>query len=162
DGGITGSYAAAAFGNRLKSELPSTVALEGEFEVPPSDILVNKALQLARLWRRLAELRTWRPLADAEAVRETLQSLGYGRAEEEMIGDWLAGVYGRQRGPDLIRVGRATADWQCQPGVKDSDPEGIFLGACLWREKTGHAPVPLPFWSAPELYHHRLNLRIGV
>jgi hypothetical protein len=24
------------------------------------------------------------------------------------------------------------------------------------------APIPLPFWSAPELYHHRLDLRIGL
>ena len=62
----------------------------------------------------------------------------------------------------MIRVGRAVADWQCQPGVKDNDSEGVFLGACLWREKTGHAPIPLPFWSAPELYHHRLHLRIGL
>jgi hypothetical protein len=28
DNGLTGSYAAAAFGNRLESELPSTAALE--------------------------------------------------------------------------------------------------------------------------------------
>ena len=38
----------------------------------------------------------------------------------------------------------------------------MFLGVCLWREKTAQAPIPLPFWSAPELYHHRLGLRIGL
>jgi HTH DNA binding domain len=79
-----------------------------------------------------------------------------------VIEDWLAGVYGRERGPDLIRVGRAVADWQCQPGVRDSDPEAVFLGACLWQDKHRGAAIPLPFWSTPELYHHRLSLRIGL
>jgi hypothetical protein len=120
-------------------------------------------LRLARSWRRLAELRSWRPVGDAEAVRTTLQSLGYGRAEDEAIKDWLAGVYGREwGGPDLIRVGRAVADWLCQPGVRDTDPEGVFLGACLWHDKNRKAAIPLPFWSAPDVYHHRLSLRVGL
>lgn len=160
--GVTGSYAAAAFGDRLRGELPSTVAQEGQIEVPPSDILVNNALRLAGLWRRIADLRTWRPLADAEAVRETLQSLGCRVSDETVIADWLAGVHMRERGPILIRAGRAVLAWMCQPGVKERDPDGVFLAACLWREKTGRAPVPLPFWSAPELYHYRLDLRVGV
>jgi len=36
------------------------------------------------------------------------------------------------------------------------------MAACLWREETAHRPIPLPFWSAAELYHHRLSLRIGI
>jgi hypothetical protein len=63
DRGITGCYAAAAVHDRLPGALPSTTAHEGGFEVPPSDILVNDALQLARLWRRIAELSSWRPAA---------------------------------------------------------------------------------------------------
>ena len=117
---------------------------------------------MARLWRQLAELRTWRPVADADAIRNTVESLCYRRVEDGVIEDWLAGVDGRNRGPDLIRVGRAAADWLCQPGVTDRDPEGVSLGACLWHDKNRTAPIPLPFWSAPELYHHRLTLRIGL
>jgi hypothetical protein len=104
---------------------------------------------LASSWRRLAELRTWRPLADVETVRKTLQSLGYGRVQEEVIEDWLA-VYGSDKGADLIRAGRATIDWQCQPGIRERDPEGVFLGACLWREKNRDVPIPLPFRLAAE------------
>ena len=110
----------------------------------------------------MAELRTWRPLADAETVRKSLQSLGCGHVEEGVIEDWLTGIYTRERGPDLIRAGRAVMDWRCQPGVKDRDPDGVYLAACLWQEKNRGAPIPLPFWSAPELYHHRLGLKIGV
>ena len=73
DSGITGSYAAAAVADRLHGELPSTVRQEGGVEAAPSDILVNDALRLARLWRRLAELRTWQPLHDDDALREALQ-----------------------------------------------------------------------------------------
>ena len=38
-------------------------------DVVPSDQIVGAALRLARLWRRLAEHRTWRPVADVAAVR---------------------------------------------------------------------------------------------
>jgi hypothetical protein len=100
DSGITGSYAAAVIGERLK----------GEFEVPPSDILVNKALQLARLWRRIAELRSWRPLKDTGTLREALRSLGCGAAGDVEIADWLDSIRALERGPVLIRAGRAARD----------------------------------------------------
>jgi hypothetical protein len=45
---LTGSYAAAAFGDRLASEMPFTAALESEWAEAPSDIMVNQALQRAR------------------------------------------------------------------------------------------------------------------
>jgi hypothetical protein len=166
-GGAT-SYGAAARCDQLVTAMPTTTAQHGDLDGVMAtgaiglDIAANRALRLARLWRRLAELRSWRPVDDAGTVRDTLQSLGYGRAEDETIKDWLAGVYGRERGPDLIRVGRAAADWLCQPGVRDTDPEGVFLGACLWHDKNRKAPIPLPFWSAPDLYHHRLSLRVGL
>src|ERR1700730_2465671 len=67
DNRLTGSYAAAAFGDRLKTELPSTMAQESEWTAAPSDITVNHALRLARQWRRLAETRSWRPLADGDS-----------------------------------------------------------------------------------------------
>jgi HTH DNA binding domain len=166
-GGVT-SYGAAARGGRLAAVLPTTAARHGDLDglvetgAVGIDIAANRALRLANAWRRLAELSTWRPLADAEAVRNTLRSLGCGRVEDGVIEDWLTGICGRDRGPDLIRAGRAAVDWLCQPGVRDRDPEGPFLGACLWYDKNRAAPIPLPFWSASELDHHRLTLRIGL
>ena len=65
DQGLTSSYGVAFNAGRLDAAIPATAALES-FESAPSDIMVNQALQLARLWRRLAELRTWRPLADID------------------------------------------------------------------------------------------------
>ncbi len=79
-----------------------------------------------------------------------------------MIENWLAGIYGREQGPDLIRTGRAIIDWMCQPGVRDKDPEGVFLGVCVWCDKNHKALISLPFWSAPEQYHHRLSLKTGL
>jgi hypothetical protein len=163
DRGSTGSYGAAFRAGHLAAEIPATSALEGDFQVSPSDIFIGQALRLARLWRRLAELRTWRPLADTGAVQETLQSLGcrgaLGHAE---IADWLASVQTQERGPVLIRAGRAACDWMNQPGVKPDNPDGMFLAACLWREKALRRPIPLPFWSAPEQCHHRLGLHVGL
>jgi hypothetical protein len=168
DYGAVTSFGAGAHGDRLATVMPATIAQHGDTDgivetgAIGLDAAANRALKLARSWRRLAELRTWRPVADAKAMRKTLQSLGYGRVEDEVIEDWLGGFYGRNTGPDLIRAGRATIDWLCQPGVKDRDPEGVFLGACLWSEKNRTVPIPLPFWSAPEQYHNRLELRVGL
>jgi HTH DNA binding domain len=162
DSGITGSYAAAAVADRLRGELPSTVLQEGGIEAPPSDILVNDALRLARLWRRLAELRTWRPLHDAIALRDALRSLGCRTLDDAEIADWLRFIDALDRGPVLIRAGRAARDWINRAGVEPYNSAGFFVAACLWREQTGPRPIPLPFWSAPELYHHRLSLRIGI
>ena len=65
DAGLTGSYAAAALAGRLGAELPTMTARDSRPDVVPSDEVVGGALRLARLWRRLAEHRTWRPIADA-------------------------------------------------------------------------------------------------
>ena len=168
DHGAVTSYRSAFDGERLGTVLPATMARVSDFEdIAPSgviklDLVANRALDLARMWRRLAELQTWRPLADVEAVRKTLKSLGYGHAEQDVIEDWLAGVYGHQQGPDLIRAGRAAVGWMCQPGIRDRDPDGAFLGICLWCDKNRTALIPLPFWSAPEPHHYRLGLKTGI
>ena len=162
DHGLTGSYAVAAFSDRLATELPSTVAQESGLDAAPSDVVVNQALRLARLWRRLAELRTWRPLADAAILREALRSLGCRVPDEAEIADWLASVRMLERGPVLIRAGRAARDWMNRSGVEERNPDGLFLAACLWREKAARPPISLPFWSAPEQRHHRLALHFGL
>ena len=124
--------------------LPSTIAQEGELVLISSDnpkiakiealqleFAIRQALRLARQWRHLAELRTWRPLADADAIRKTLESLLNSRISATAIEDWLAKVYLREQGPDLIRAGRAGLNWKFQPGVTERAPDGIFLAACL-------------------------------
>ena len=162
DNAVTGSYAAAMAADRLSEVLPATMAQESELEAAPSDILVNNALRLARLWRRIAELRSWRPLANADTLRETLRSLGCGTLDKPEMADWLGSIRALDRGPVLIRAGRAARDWLLRSGVEPYSPAGYFVAACLWREETPQRPIPLPFWSAPEVYHHRLGLRIGL
>jgi hypothetical protein len=68
DHALTDSCGVAFRTGRLNTEIPSAVVNRSDFETSPSDISVQQALQLARHWRRLAELRTWRPLANSEAV----------------------------------------------------------------------------------------------
>ncbi len=164
DAGLTGSYGVAARAGRLEGELPATTAQGSDFEVPPSDLVVDQALRLARLWRRLAEFRTWAPLADAAAMRETLLSLGCrGAVADAEIKDWLALVHMREHGPVLIRAGHSVRDWMNRPPATEPlTPDGTFLAACLWREKGFGREIGLPFWSAPEPRHHRLALRVGM
>lgn len=163
DRGLTGSYGAAFLSGRLEAQIPSTASREFGFESAPSDTVVGQALRMAQLWRRLAELRTWRPAADADAVWETLQSLGCRRAPAlAEIEDWLATV-DREPGPLLIRAGSAARDWMNRPGVDPRGNDGIFLAASLWcRQGGGSRPIALPFWSAPEPRHDRLALRVGL
>ena len=162
DIGLTGSYGAAAFADRLETAMPSTSALESDWALSPSDVVVNQGLQLARLWRRLAELRSWRPLADAETLKETLRSLGCRVPEDAEIKDWLAFVHMLKPGPVLIRAGRAAQDWLSRPGIEPHNTAAFFLAACLLRQKNGRALIALPFWSAPETRHHRLSLHFGL
>jgi HTH DNA binding domain len=161
DSGLTNSYGAAAYGDRLATVLPTTVVQEPELvDTAPSDTIANQALRFAELWRRLAELRTWRPLADAVVLRETLQNLGSRMPQEADIEDWLASV-DLLRGPPLIRAGQGARDWMNLPGIKENSLDSVFLAACILRG-TGLCPIALPFWSAPELHHHPMTLRVGL
>jgi hypothetical protein len=162
DHGLTISYGAADHADRIAAVLPSTTAQEGPLAAAPSDIIVNGALRYARLWRRLAEFRTWRPLADADKLRETLKTLDFSRPDDAEIADWLTSIRMLERGPDLILAGRAARGWMNLSGIKERNPDGIFLAACLWHDKNARAPIPLPFWSAPAQRHQRLALRFGL
>src|SRR5271165_5702016 len=62
DAGLTGSYAGAALAGRLEAQLPTMTKGGSTPDVVPSDQMIGTALRLARLWRRLAEHRTWRPV----------------------------------------------------------------------------------------------------
>jgi hypothetical protein len=72
------------------------------------------------------------PLANAQAMRETLQSLGYRIAFiDSQAEDWLASRCIREQGPVLIRAGRAAGDWMNRPGTEQLSADGVFLAACL-------------------------------
>jgi hypothetical protein len=164
DAGLTGSYVVAALAGRLDTELPTMTAGGNQPDVVPSDQVVGMALRLARLWRRLAEHRTWRPVADGAAIRATLGSLGWPvTAEDAAIDEWRETTGRRDLGPALIRAGRVARDWINRQG--HTDPlamDGLFLAACLWRENGFGGDIALPFWSAPTQLHHRLSLQVGV
>jgi hypothetical protein len=49
-----------------------------------------------------------------------------------------------------------------RPGVTDRDFGGIFLAACILSGGKSRRPVALPFWSAPEIRHHRRELQTGL
>jgi hypothetical protein len=123
--GFASCYLAADHANRLADVLPWTNAQEGELQVAPSDFIVNGALGYARLWRRLAELRTWRPLADVEKLREALKTLGFWRPEDAEIAEWLASIGMLERGPDLIQAGRGRAQLD-EPGRERSQSRRDF------------------------------------
>jgi len=133
-------------------------------DVVPSDHVVGVALCLARLWRRLAEHRTWRPVADVVAVRSTLESLGWPvTSGDVVVDDWLAVIGRRDRGPALIRAGHGGRDWMNRQARTDPlAMDGLFLAACIWRDNGFGRDIPLPFWSAPLQLHHRLALRVGT
>jgi hypothetical protein len=133
-------------------------------EVVPSDRMGGTALRLVRLWRRLTEHRTWRPVADVAAVRGTLDSLGWPvTADDAAVDDWLAAMRRRDQGPALIRAGRGARNWINRQGHTDPlATDGLFLAACLWRESGLGRDIALPFWSAPAQLHHRLALQVGT
>jgi len=104
DSGLTGSYIAACKNDRLRAQLPSMAATGTVPDVIYSEQYIAAALRFAQLWRRLAELRTWRPLADINAVRETLTSLAWRHRppEEADMQQWLGQILGRNSLPDLV------------------------------------------------------------
>jgi hypothetical protein len=164
DAGVTGSYAAAALADRLHAELPAMTRQGASPDVVPSDDVAGAALRLARLWRRLAEHRTWRPIRDPAAVRQTFASLGWPVAgDDDAIDDWLASVSARDPGPALIRAARGARAWINRQGHADPlAADGLFFAACLWREAGFGRDIPLPFLSAPVQLHHRLALQVGT
>jgi hypothetical protein len=164
DAGLTGSYAVAALAGRLAAELPTMTAHSAEPEVVPADNVVAAALRLARLWRRLAEHRTWRPIANAAAVRETLGRLGrHVGIDDAGVEGWLVSIHRRDQRPVLIRAGRGSRDWiNRQNHAEPLALDGLFLAACIWCDGGFGRDIPLPFWSAPAQLHHRLALRTGT
>ena len=151
DAGLTGSYAAAQLGQRLPSVLPATTrASEGAEEVP-EDQDIALALTVARLWQRLGEQRTWRPLENLEALAPLGES-----GPPAALQDRLHLLWPPDDLPPLIVAGLIARDWQ-DGGRRDRlSLAGIFLAACVWR---AHGEEGLPLWSAPVQRLHRLALQ---
>ena len=167
DAGLTGSYAAARLGQRLPSVLPATTGATEDVQEVPEDQEVALALAVARLWRRLSESRTWRPLQDAKALTAALAPLGE-RGSPTEFAERLERLRGPDDLPPLVIAGGLARDWQeggrsdrsgrdDRPGRGDRlSLPGIFLAACTWQAQGGAA---LPFWSAPVQRLHRLALQ---
>lgn len=158
DAGLTGSYAAARLGQRLPSVLPATAAATEGVQEVPEDQEIALALAVARLWRRLSESRTWRPLQDAKALAVALAPLGE-RGSAGEIAERLERLRGPDDLPPLVIAGGLARDWQEGGRLGRSDRlslPGVFLAACTWQAQGGAA---LPFWSAPVQRLHRLALQ---
>jgi hypothetical protein len=87
--------------------------------------------------------------------------LGCSSIDDAEIDAWTA-LIGDQPGPLLVCAGRAARDWLNRPTHTERRPAAIFLVAYLWRPKGYSQPIPLPFWSAPELHHNRLRRHTGL
>lgn len=148
DAGLTGSYAAARLGERLPSVLPATTT-DGTIDEVPEDQDIALALTVARLWRRLGEQRSWRPLESPAALAAALAPLG-GGALHERLPSPPADL------PPLVVAGIFARDWQ-DGGRRDRlSLAGVFLAGCVWQAQGGEA---LPLWSAPVQRLHRLALQ---
>src|SRR4051812_5430785 len=88
DAGATGAFYPAMFTGHLSAQLPTTTAQGFEFQVAPSDVTVNRALRFARLWRRLAEMNTWKPLNTATDLHEVLHDLAAEPVPARDIDEW--------------------------------------------------------------------------
>jgi len=166
--GLTGSVTAAAMSGRLKATLPSTLDAGDQPHTLAEDLAIDQALQFARLWRRLAELRSWAPLNDTESLTHLLAQLGSHTPPEAALAAW------RQRfsvhlAPDLaalpvlLQAGLAAQAWaEHEPCYGGHLPTvALFLAACLCRRRGATPQFALPFWSAAPGLLETLGLLAG-
>ena len=68
-----------------------------------------------------------------------------------------------EQGPVLIRPPRG-AGVDERPGAEPLSPDGVFLAACLWREKgvAAAGQAAYPSGRRARQRHHRLTLRVGL
>jgi hypothetical protein len=105
----------------------------------------------ATLWRRLAELTTWKPLETAFDLHEIMQDLAVTPITYEQVSEWLSGKIVAGQGPALIRAARGARELMNRPGMtKPLSLDGLFAAACLWRENGFGSKITLPFWLAAE------------
>jgi HTH DNA binding domain len=155
DAGVTGSYAAAHLRHRLPSVLPATTNAADRMPEVPEDQEVALALTIARLWRRLSESQTWRPLQDHDALAAILTPLGEGR-DPSRLAERLEQLRPPDGLPTLIAASLLARDWEEHGRSDRLSLAGIFLATCTWQ---AHGGAALPVWSAPVQRLHRLGLQ---
>lgn len=154
---MTGPITVAALSDRLRAALPSTLGEGPPPDVVAEDLAVGQALRLAQLWKRLADQRSWTPLADAAALRVLLTPLGSDAPSEAAVADWLGRhAKGQPAGapavPALLRAAQAAQAWSARdpgPGRADRlNTTALFLAACAWKHAGSTPSLALPVWSA--------------
>ncbi len=170
--GLTGSVTAAAMGGRLQATLPSTLDGQSSSQNTPhtlaEDLAIDQALEFARLWRRLAELRSWAPLNDTESLIKLLAQLGCHTPAEAAVTAWRQCFTGRPSAksatiPILLRAGMAAQAW-AEHEVRHGGhlpTAALFLAACLCRRAGATPQFALPFWSAAPGLLETLGLLAG-
>ena len=147
----------AALSGRLRAALPSTLGEGPPPKAMAEDLAVDQALHLAQLWKRLAEQRSWTPLADAVALHLLLAPLGRDAPSEAALAEWLGRhATGRPTGtpaiPALLRAAQAAQAWSEQDyGPERADrlnTAALVLAACAWKHVGSTPSLALPIWSA--------------
>ncbi len=87
------------------------------------DLHVLAALRLARLWRRLAEHRSWAPLADVGALQDLLAQLGCAAPAGAVLMKQKAGGFAQGKaGAQAVGDGRPGA---LEPGLQSNQVRHI-------------------------------------
>ena len=120
DSGLTGSYVAACKSGRLNAQLPSMAATGTVRQnLFYSEQYIAAALRFAQLWRRLAELQTWRPLGRCQRRARDSRRLSRGgtaHLQDSGYQDLACSVLGRHEVfPNSFRPGRSARDWMNTP-----------------------------------------------
>ncbi len=181
EAGLTGSLIAAAMAGRLRDALPATThagaaAADAMASAVAEDRAIAQALQLGRLWRRLAEHRSWAPLAETASLRQLLAQLGDHAQTEDGLADWLGRFASRRAAassaaaggalPALVLAAQAAQAWPEWQHPEEGRGDrlataAVFLAACIWRWSDATPAIALPIWSATPRQLDSLALTTG-
>jgi len=151
DLGLTGSYVAAASTGRLVANLPNTLAeaRNEDASTVPEDRVVAFCLGLARALRRLAEVRSWKPLADASAAGKAMETLGLADYEAEIaFVDWTDARSDTSKAPPLLSAINAAMAWRKLDDREGGDLRAGFVAAAMVAGAGRLRAMPLPLWTA--------------
>lgn len=155
EAGLTGSYIAAASTGKLASVMPYTLGgqkRDDEDEAVPEDFSVTLGLGLARLLRRLVEMRSFAPLTSRGAGR-AFEALGLTDAEAEIVFmDW-SDAHKPSEDPPLLHALSAGTMWRKTDKHRDADLRAGFTAAASMVNAGRLRTVPLPLWAGYRAVH---------